>query len=586
MDKKMRLIIRSLLLCGILSLTACTQDETTIGQDTQLPEGVYPLEIMASGLDVVATPVTRGTVDGDWKDVDFVAVSDNAAEAKKYKVTSSDTYKSALLSAAEGVTPFYWQSSTETKPITAWYPYSDAYPGDSWKVQANQSGDGYQASDLIYGTLDLPFTNQDQSMTFKHQTAKIVVKIDKDKSQGNFTEEQLKAATVQIINITGVENGGNSITAMYPAGDYGRCALVMPQEIKTVGQRLFSFKIDGNDHFYYTVPTGGIKWEAGNQYTYTITIKADGVTATASDPIGWDTGGGSGSGSITWPTEIDLSNGKDINISDDGNYLITGTGTKGITISGGNPTVIFHDVQITAGTALNITGGSPKLVFNGTTKLESISSLRGAISLSNNANVEISGSGTLNVKADNSNPSWFGFCAVIGSAYQGSCGNISISGVTLRVELAEQPVRGVGIGASASGTCGDITISNAAITITKLVGGAGIGTSIPLQGTSSCGAIRISNTDINILYGNYSAYQGAAIGCAPEMMNTNASSVRGIYIKLKEGQSQEQFLEKLTTTTAKESDKVGQGWDGNKKSGTITDGVHWYNADGSEIIMK
>ena len=63
-----------LLLCAtalLFAATACTQDELSGGA---LPEGEYPLIINATGLQVVATPASRATVDGDWQGVQTVAV--------------------------------------------------------------------------------------------------------------------------------------------------------------------------------------------------------------------------------------------------------------------------------------------------------------------------------------------------------------------------------------------------------------------------------------------------------------------------------------------------------------------------------
>ena len=64
-----------LLLCAtalLFAATACTQDELSGGA---LPEGEYPLIINATGLQVVATPASRATVDGNWQGVQTVALS-------------------------------------------------------------------------------------------------------------------------------------------------------------------------------------------------------------------------------------------------------------------------------------------------------------------------------------------------------------------------------------------------------------------------------------------------------------------------------------------------------------------------------
>ena len=96
-----------LFLCAAaLAVTACTQDERSNGA---LPEGEYPLIINATGLQVVATPASRATVDGDWQGVQTVAV-EMGGTVKQYNVTASDAddYKTATLSS--DTDPFWWTS--------------------------------------------------------------------------------------------------------------------------------------------------------------------------------------------------------------------------------------------------------------------------------------------------------------------------------------------------------------------------------------------------------------------------------------------------------------------------------------------
>ena len=60
-----------ILVAAALVLAACSQDEPT---GDSLPVGEYPLLINAAGLQVIATPQTRGTYDGNWDEVETVAV--------------------------------------------------------------------------------------------------------------------------------------------------------------------------------------------------------------------------------------------------------------------------------------------------------------------------------------------------------------------------------------------------------------------------------------------------------------------------------------------------------------------------------
>ena len=88
----------------LFAATACTQDDLTNGT---LPEGECPLVINATGLQAVATPASRATVDGDWQGVQTVALSVGGT-VKEYNVTASDAdgYRSATLSS--DTDPFWW----------------------------------------------------------------------------------------------------------------------------------------------------------------------------------------------------------------------------------------------------------------------------------------------------------------------------------------------------------------------------------------------------------------------------------------------------------------------------------------------
>ena len=60
-----------ILVAAALVLAACSQDEPA---GDSLPVGEYPLLIDAAGLQAIATPQTRGTYDGNWDEVETVAV--------------------------------------------------------------------------------------------------------------------------------------------------------------------------------------------------------------------------------------------------------------------------------------------------------------------------------------------------------------------------------------------------------------------------------------------------------------------------------------------------------------------------------
>ena len=74
-------------------------------------------------------------------------------------------------------------------------------------------------------------------------------------------------------------------------------ALVIPQTISE-GNTLFSFTVD-EQTYYYEVPSGGITWSAGTEYTYNVTIGYE-FKVEAEQSTNWNEGNG-GSGSVALP---------------------------------------------------------------------------------------------------------------------------------------------------------------------------------------------------------------------------------------------------------------------------------------------
>ncbi len=553
-------LLRSLAVAMIAcaGLASCSQEDFAgKPQGEPLPPGEYPITFTAVQAAPEGVPQTRvsdyeegGTHKSKWTDGDKIKVT----VGKDGNTISTTTCTLDPDGKIQAYTPqLYWQT-TDEYTINAWY---SNLPGQS-------TGDGStvsladQSSGLAYVLKADPITANYQTpsdgmkLEFKHQFAKIRVELTGEKA-ADVTSVSIQGYTSCTVNQGTVSGTTPGKIEMRKAADKTFEANVVP------GQAITKFQINNDGKWIglkqSVTPMVG-KW-------HKITID---VVKAAMNPD-------------DLPDEINNNE----------EYTVSGTGTKGITITGGTPTIIFkNDVTLKSETAIEIKGGSPKLIFEGATSLESTGEGKGAISLSSNASVNISGGGTLSLKANTADMydgTWYEG-AILGSAGGKACGSISISGVTLNIE-ANAYNAAIGSGERGS-SCGDIAITDATVRITGCAGGAGIGTSIADMGTSSCGDIRIKNSDIEITYGNYSAFQGAAIGCAGGGTSGGISAnysntVKGIYITLKSGQSQSDFLGKLTTTSATGSDKVGQGYCEGKKYGTITNGVHWYNANGSEI---
>lgn len=288
----------------LFAATACTRDD--LGGGT-LPEGEYPLVIRATGLQAVATPAsTRATVDGDWQGVQTVALSVGGT-VKEYDVTASDAdgYKTAILSS--DTDPFWW-TSREDITVSAWWPYGTTMP--DVVVKADQSTkEGFEGSDFI--SAEAQAVQFDHPMLeFSHRTARITVLLKPG--------DGITSVTGADVYVTGLstDNGNPATIRTYEAGGDTYEALTAPQTVKANTPFI---QVDLGGGTYYFRPHSDVVLEAGNRYTYTVSVNATGLTLEGCTIGGW-TDGGSENG-----TAEDLG----YFIQDDGSYTVyTANGLK------------------------------------------------------------------------------------------------------------------------------------------------------------------------------------------------------------------------------------------------------------------
>ena len=289
--------------CCVLALTACSDDTT--GDDSRLPDGEYPMTFTAA---VDGLTVTRaGTADGEWTTTDQIAVQvSNAESGNGIKIYApSGNGNNATLTSDD---PFYWQSSDETKTVSAWYcgdgttasggKNAGAVP-TSWKVQPDQDnneGEGYQQSDFLYAApKSIQFSNPDKSLDFTHQTARVVINIKKAEAateissitkitigygsnlalSGTYSAPTEGNATTGTWDISGGTMG--TITPKdITAGDGSDilktyAALVIPQNMSD--KKFIAVTLKDNNTYYYTPQSTDADLKSGTQYTYNITVK-------------------------------------------------------------------------------------------------------------------------------------------------------------------------------------------------------------------------------------------------------------------------------------------------------------------------
>ena len=285
----------------VLSLAACTQDEAGF-----LPEGAEgtPIVFTATGLNpaAIATAGTRAPVDGNWEGVQSVAVLMDGT-VKAYDVTPTN----ATLTSTD---PHYWTNHKDIT-VTAWWPYTAGETSPpAVKVKANQSArKDFEGSDLIVAD-GQTVTYGSPTLRFTHRTARVTIVLT------DYTEESMG------VQLTGLSTeGGNPAEIIpYDKGSNTYTALVAPQSV-AAGTAFITCTFTNGKTFVYKMKNA-TDWQAGGEYTYTVSLAA------AKDP-GY-TIEGNGSYTVTSADGLmnvaELVNGgkTDINITLDKNIDLTG----------------------------------------------------------------------------------------------------------------------------------------------------------------------------------------------------------------------------------------------------------------------
>ena len=291
-----------------LSLAACTQDEAGF-----LPEGAEgtPIVFTATGLNPAAKAIagTRAPADGNWEGVQSVAVLMDGM-VKTYDVTPSTADPtSATLTSTD---PYYWTNHNDIT-VTAWWPYTEGETTPSAvKVKANQSArKDFEGSDLIVAD-GQTVTYGSPTLRFTHRTARVTVVLT------DYTEG---LASVQLTGLSTENDNPDKITP-YDKGSNTYIALVAPQSV-AAGRTFITCTFTNGKTFVYKMKNA-TDWQAGGEYTYTVSLAA------AKDP-GY-TIEGNGSYTVTSADGLmnvaELVNGgkTDINITLDKNIDLTGKG--------------------------------------------------------------------------------------------------------------------------------------------------------------------------------------------------------------------------------------------------------------------
>ena len=396
----------------LLGLAACTQDEADF-----LPEGAEgtPIVFTATGLNPAATAIaaTRAPADGNWTGVQSVAVLMDGM-VKAYDVTPTTAAPtSATLTSTD---PYYWTNHNNIT-VTAWWPYTagETTP-PAVKVKDNQSAQkDFEGSDLIVAD-GQTVTYGSPTLRFTHRTARVTIVLT------DYTEG------LASVRLTGLSTEGDNpdIIVPYDKGSNTYIALVAPQSV-AAGTTFITCTFTNGKTFVYKMKNA-TDWQAGGEYTYTVslaaakdlgyTIESNGsYTVTSADGlmnVAKLVNGGKSDINITLDTDIDLT-GKDwtpIGTDYDNSYTGTFDG-GGHTITGLTFTtndkyaglfgrlgkagmvknVVMEGIQITCNHSLGYAGGVAGFSWGGTIENCSVSgSVSGTVSVGGVVGVQRDGS--------------------------------------------------------------------------------------------------------------------------------------------------------------------------------------------------
>ena len=179
---------------------------------------------------------------------------------KAYDVTPSTVDNtSATLTSTD---PYYWTNHNDIT-VTAWWPYTagETTP-PAVKVKANQSTQkDFEGSDLIVAD-GQTVTYGSPTLRFTHRTARVTIVLT------DYTEG---LASVQLTGLS-TEGDNPDIIVPYDKGSNTYTAIVAPQSV-AAGTTFIVCTFTNGKTFVYKMKNA-TDWQAGGEYTYTVSLAA------------------------------------------------------------------------------------------------------------------------------------------------------------------------------------------------------------------------------------------------------------------------------------------------------------------------
>lgn len=350
------------LVCVAGGLLAGCGDDTD--SENRLPEGKYPMTFTAA---VDGLAVSRATTDADgktsWVENDPVAISkDRGTSHKEYKITdASSGAMSPDNTEGSDANTLYWSRTEET--LAAWHPATCTIGNGSGEVSiTNQSSDFGTLENILYAPAASYTYSSSGSVafTFRHALAKVKVTLQKEPGKSDFTDTEISDASVTFMGYTAGSLGYGGMTG---SGDNGEIvskketpgggtptytALLIPQQMLQ-NQPFIKVTVGTNDaaRDYYYKPTNNTdaNLEAGKEYTYTITVKKEGLQVTVGTSVSWDDNEENGNATnATFKIHLaDFSSSVPTNTS---NYTVTDANNNTLSASDGVYSTTGNNINI------------------------------------------------------------------------------------------------------------------------------------------------------------------------------------------------------------------------------------------------
>ena len=453
--RKMKHIL--FLTLAVFALAACTQDEPA-EQGTALPEGAYPITFSAVRV-AGAEPQTRVSENADgtgslWTQGDKIEIefSESFGDYEQFNITLTvDADGNVIAQSPQR----YW-------PNTGNYTYNAMYCSiegeESTTDQTVSFGD--QSQGLAYVLLASGSANchsGEIALMFKHKLNKVRVKLEGAKADevASVSVKNYISVNVSPYNVQGVTEGYIAMHKVTSGNETYWEANVAPLADTNPAQ-IQDFRLFRSDGTYVDckldAPIDPNSIEGGKMFTVTINVKSAVVPDDAKD--------------ITNDTS---------DINDSGNYVVNGSCTTLINITGGSPHIYLDEatVSVSNGHAISITGNATPtihVVGDNSVRTDIYPRCYAGIYVAEGSSVTIEGSG----RDDRLTVTGGGSGAAIGGYFNTdnyttySCGDVIIRNLTLYAYAQENATTfSPGIGAPGNGSgiesCGKIEITSALV---------------------------------------------------------------------------------------------------------------------------